>query len=236
MVTLCEASEKAKVIVNKCLEKGYNIDISQLEQLLVLIQGSTLARYNRTFFNQSIIATEDGLIIREIERDFSGYALCFERSLEENMILLEHENDIADSIIERFGVYSANSLKGSIILNLLVKTCYQNGTPTIVPNEFIKDVFIDYGFGQESEKIEYVQTGDKIDFSKKYAHLMPEDVVFPKRWLPNPETGEVSTEHDVFELAETAIENGFVENYCLSDEQVKQIRLIRHYKKNYINK
>lgn len=236
MVTLCEASEKAKVIVNKCLEKGYNIDISKLEQLLVLIQGATLARHNRNFFNQSIIATEDGLRIREIERDFSSYAFCFEETLEENMILLEHENVVADSIVERFGIYSANSLKGSIILNLLAKTCYQNGIPTIVPTEFIKDVFVAYGFGQESEKKEYAQTKDKIDFSQKYAHLMPEDVVFPKRWLPNPETGEVPTEHNVFELAETIVENGAVENYCLSDEQVKQIRLIRHYKKNYISK
>lgn len=234
MVTLCEASEKAKVIVNKCLEKGYNIDISKLEQLLVLIQGATLARHNRNFFNQSIIATEDGLRIKEIERDFSSYAFCFEQPLEENIILLEHEDAIVDSIVERFGVYSANSLEGSIILNLLAKTCYQNGTPTIVPNEFIKDVFVAYGFGQEQEKIEYIQTGDKIDFSKKYAHLINED--FPRRWLPDPETGGVPTEHNVFELAETTVENGFVENHCLSDEQVKQIRLIRHYKKNYVGK
>ena len=217
MVTLCEASEKAKVIVNKCLEKGYNIDILKLEQLLVLIQGATLAKHNRNFFNQSIIATEEDLRIKEIERDFSSYAFCFEQALEENMILLEHENFIADSIVERFGIYNANSLKGAIILNLLAKTCYQNGTPTIVPVEFIKDVFVAYGFGQEPEKREYVQTGEKIDFSQKYANLMPEAGVFPKRWLPNPETGEVPTEHDVFELAETTVENGFVENYCLSD-------------------
>lgn len=236
MVTLCEVSEKAKVIVNKCLEKGYNIDISKLEQLLVLIQGATLARHNRNFFNQSIIATEEGLKIREVERDFASYAFCFEEPLEEKMILLEHENAIVGSIVDRFGIYNANSLKGSIILNLLSKTCYQNGTPTIVPVEFIKEVFVAYGFGQEQEKTEYVQTGDKIDFSQKYAHLMAENGVFPTRWLPNPETGEVPTEHDVFQLAETTVENGFVENYCLSDEQVKQIRLIRHYKKNYVNK
>ena len=234
MVTLCEASEKAKVIVNKCLEKGYNIDISKLEQLLVLIQGATLARHNRNFFNQSIIATEDGLMIREVERDFSSYAFCFEEPLEENIILLENEQVIADNIVERFGIYSANSLKGAIILNLLAKTCYQSGIPTIVPTEFIKDVFVTYGFGQEPEKTEYIQAGDKIDFSKKYAHLICKD--FPTRWLPDPEKGEVPTEHDVFELAETIVENGFVENCCLSDEQVKQIRLIRHYKNNYINK
>lgn len=71
-----------------------------------------------------------------------------------------------------------------------------------------------------------------INFDEKYADLVCED--FPKKWLPSPETGFVPPQHDLVHLAETIAPDGFVEKYCLDEKEVKQIKLIRYYRNNYM--
>ena len=69
-----------------------------------------------------------------------------------------------------------------------------------------------------------------IDFSKKYANLICDDI--PKMRMPDPETGAIVPELDLECLAGRCQEGGFVETYCLSDEDVKQLRKIRNERKN----
>jgi len=69
-----------------------------------------------------------------------------------------------------------------------------------------------------------------IDFRKKYANLINEELL--RKWLPNPETGDIPYEPNLEELAVKTTENGYVEKYCLSSDQVKHLRLIRKLKKD----
>lgn len=73
-----------------------------------------------------------------------------------------------------------------------------------------------------------------IDFSKEYANLICDDI--PKRRTPDPETGAIVQELDLDALADRTREYGFVETYCLSKEDAKQLRKIRSNKRNNQNR
>ncbi len=47
---LCQASEKGKIVVNECLDRGYDIDTLKLEKLLILMHGIMLSAYGDPFF------------------------------------------------------------------------------------------------------------------------------------------------------------------------------------------
>lgn len=231
---LCEASEKGKIVVNKCLDLGYKIEPLKLEQLLILIHGMMLAKYNEPFFKQEIISTEYGLVIREIERDFLEYDSGFEEKLQDYILLSDNEEKTVEYIIKRFGVYNHKLLKDVIILNLLNEISCKEGTSNIIPNQFIREVFLAYNYDNpetKQKKDNYISSSKMIDFSKEYADLVNED--FPKYQLPNPETGYVPKELNLFEIVDRTLEYGFVETYCLSEEEAKKLRLIRSYKKKY---
>lgn len=72
-----------------------------------------------------------------------------------------------------------------------------------------------------------------IDFKEKYKDLICEDI--PLRPTRDPETGAIPQELDLFDLANKITENGFVENYCLSNEDVEQIRKIRKLNKDTLS-
>jgi hypothetical protein len=67
-----------------------------------------------------------------------------------------------------------------------------------------------------------------IDFKEEYKDLICEDI--PLRTTGDPETGAIPQELDLFDLAENTTENGFVEKYCLSDEEGEKLRRIRKVK------
>ena len=62
-------------------------------------------------------------------------------------------------------------------------------------------------------------------FIEEFKDLICEDI--PLRTTGDPETGAIPQELDLFDLAENTTENGFVEKYCLSDEEGKKLRRIR---------
>lgn len=229
-----ELYEKGKIIINNCLEKGYSIEPLKLQQLLILMHGVSLARYNKPFFESAVLVTKNGLILEEIEETFGDYSLGFVERFQECTPLSVTEQAIIDSIISEFGIYDFASLRKMYMLNVLEKDCFQDSKKTIIPNEFIKEVFLDYGFGEKQEEIkteDSVSNGKFIDFSKQYANLCCR--YYPKTWPLDFETGERLPEHDLLELSGRICENGFIEQYCLSDEDAKQIRLIRNYRKKY---
>lgn len=232
-----EICEKGKIVINRCLEKGYSIEPLKLQQLLILMHGVSLAKFNKPFFEEPVLATNYGLALEGIEEEFGEYSLGFQERFQEQLVLEIDEQAILESIILEFGIFDASSLRKMYMLNVLEKACFQNGKKIIVPNEFIREVFVDYGFGEKQEPIKVensTSNGKFIDFSQKYANLWCR--FSPKTWPIDFETGERLPEHDLAQLAGRICENGFIEQCCLSDEDVKQIRLIRNYRQNYLDK
>lgn len=221
--SLCKASEIAKIVINKCLEKGYTMDIIKLQQLLTLIQGDMLAKYNITFFPQDIYFLETPTI-KEILNDISEKKINLEKNKKSNYVLSIEENYVIDEIIKRFGIYNSNTLKTSFIFNILDKIYLKK--EDIIPIEYLKILFLELGFNIKDENKTL-----EVSSKERYSNLTSND--FPRKWLPNPETKYVPTKHDLGKLADTISENGFLENYCLDEDEVKQIKLIRYYRKNY---
>lgn len=143
---LCLASEKGKNIVNKCLEEGYHINTLKLEQLLVLVHGIMLAKYDKAFFNQNVVVAPQGFIIKEVEREFIMYAVEFKEKLPENITLLELEEKIVNYVIKHFGNYDICGLKETPVLKTLKGLCYNWYSLSMVPNQTIKKVFTDFGY------------------------------------------------------------------------------------------
>lgn len=67
-------------------------------------------------------------------------------------------------------------------------------------------------------------------FAEKFEKIVNTEI--PKKWLPNPETGYVPQGQNLMKLALATTEKGFVENYCLADSEVKQLRLQRKFEKS----
>ena len=107
---LCGASEKGKIVVNKCLDKGIKITTLKLEQLLILMQGTCLAKYNEFLFYENIILTPEGLKIEEVDKDFISFAAGFKEKLQEYHSLLDYQNAIIDDIISVYGEKSTLEL------------------------------------------------------------------------------------------------------------------------------
>jgi len=231
---LCKASETAKILINKSLDRGYDIDIIKLQQLLTLIQGTMLARYNKIFFPEDIYCLEF-TIIKEVHHDILSKQIILEKT-NTDYVLSDEEKSIVDEILDRFGIYNHDTLKTTFVLSVLDKLYFNK--EIIIPLDYLKIVFDEFGFGVTKEIKSNI--GDKktsngtfVNFVSKYATLISND--FPKKWLPNPGSNYVPSEPDLGRLVDTIAENGFVEKYCLDKEQVKQLKLIRYYRKNYTN-
>lgn len=229
---LCEASKIAKIIINKCLDKGYNLDFIKLQQLLTLIQGTMLARYGRTFFPQDIYNLETPIIV-EVHKDILTQDINLERNNPKYTMSIEEES-VVEEILERFGIYDCNRLKTCFVLNILDKI--RTEKENIISIEYLKMVFIEFGFDVAKRNKPITDTkresnGKFINFAEKYADLICTD--FPKEWLPNPETGYVPPKHDLGEMADKIAENGFIEKDCLDANETKQLKLIRYYRNNY---
>lgn len=143
---LCGASEKGKIVVNRCLEKGFFINTLKLQKLLILIHGSMLETYQLPFFSQRVIAKPQGLIIPEVDRELIRYTVEFKEKFLEQVSLLEQEEKIVSDIIENFGNYDIARLNEVTVLKVLKGLCYNGYSTNNVPRELIKEVFTDHKF------------------------------------------------------------------------------------------
>lgn len=232
---LCEASEIAKIIINKCLDKRYDLDFVKLQQLLTLIQGTMLARYNRTFFPQDIYNLETPIII-EVHKDILTQDINLEKTNTE-YVFSDEEELVVDEILKRFAPFTCGLIKNAFVFNVLDKI--RTEKETVIPTEYLKLLFLEFGFGvTEKENKESIANSRKSNskflyLASYYADLIYTD--FPRIWLPNPDTGYVPQKHDLAKMAYTVAEKGFIEKYCLDEYEVKQLRLIRHYRKNFVS-
>jgi len=160
---LCDVSEKSKIVVNRCLDLGYEIGVWKLEQLMIIIQGIMLVKYNKPFFEEKIISVTSGLVIRQIERDFIVYTLRFNEKLPEYIYLLEDEEEIVDEVIKKYGDKDYYDLKNSNKIKLLSEICYEKTKMNCVPNEMIKQVFEYYSFSLKNKDLE-----DEVSFQKNW--------------------------------------------------------------------
>lgn len=102
-IILCEASEKGKVVVNHCLNKGCRINTLKLEKLLIIIHGMMLAHHKKPFFKNSIVPTKNGLRIPEVDRDFIINVISFDKKFDEQIAFLDREWEMTEYIINTYG-------------------------------------------------------------------------------------------------------------------------------------
>jgi len=158
----CIASEKGKKIVNKCIDNNIEINTLKLEKLLILVHGKMLSMYQKPFFNENVIATKHGLMIKEVDRDFIRYVFRCNEKLVEYICLLDDEEEVVNSVLREYTNRDGLDLNSVIELKVLSEICYEEGKKNIVPNELIKEVFTRYQFSH----LDVVKNSDE-SFQKK---------------------------------------------------------------------
>ena len=136
-----EATEKSKIIVNKCLEQGYDIGAAKADKLLILTHGIMLSKYQKPLFNQNVVAEKCGLIVREVEKELLSLELeqdnnmfKFYEKLPQYICLLEREEEIMNEIIKKYGNYDVFDIMNDKRLAILNELCYKDDLANIIPN------------------------------------------------------------------------------------------------------
>lgn len=107
---LCKASEIGKIIVNKCLDRGIEINTQKLHKLLVLAQIECIKDSKFPFFSENIEVWDCGVVIREVDEDFRQYGVRFYEHLDEKIILLYSEIEYIDNVINQYGDLTTEKL------------------------------------------------------------------------------------------------------------------------------
>ena len=138
---LCRASEKGKIVVNNCLDRGIKINTLKLEKLLVLMYGKLLSKYEKKLFNQNIICTSNGVKIKEVDNDFMQYCVGFNNKLPEYISLLQSEEYVMNDVLEEYGNLSASELNELYLLKTLKEVFTKENKVNILSPNLIKEVF-----------------------------------------------------------------------------------------------
>jgi len=140
---LCEACEKGKFIVNKCLKNGYDINTEKLEKLLIIMQGEMLRLYRKPFFLQPIIVNDKDVIIPKVEDSFSMYNDGFKERLCEYYHLTKEDQEIMDMVFASYAQMDINDLNEKREINILKSLYIENEWGlNIISNDQIKNIFI----------------------------------------------------------------------------------------------
>lgn len=149
------ASEKGKMIINECLDRGYWISAIKLEKLLIIAHGTMLSEYQKTLFDEDIVSVEHGLIIPETEKDF--LMNDFKEKMYLNIPLLQIEKIVINNVLEKYAHLDFLKLNALNPLRVLHELSYKEGEKNLVSNRLIKDVFgyyapYDFDSARENEK------------------------------------------------------------------------------------
>ena len=139
---MCKASELAKYTINECLVRGYKIDTPKVQKMLTLMNGKFLAEHGQTLFPENIEVWECGVAIRKVNSDFKSYAFGITEHQECYLALLDNEKAIIHSVIDEFGENDVFEINQDPRL-LYIKNTYYDQKPVIVPNDFIRKVFLE---------------------------------------------------------------------------------------------
>lgn len=143
---MCKACELGKVVINRCREQNYNISISKLHKLLILMHGEYLAKYQKPLFPENVICWGCGVAIKEVEIEFLPYDFSSDEYLPEYIAVLNSEKEIINNVLEQFGNLDIFEIKADPrLMELVTKYPYIEGSKTIIPNEEIQRVFVSYG-------------------------------------------------------------------------------------------
>ena len=70
---MCKAREVSKVIINKCLSRGFSLTAPKLQKLLVVMQGKCLSEHDKELFKEEVLAWSCGVAVKEVNSDFKNY-------------------------------------------------------------------------------------------------------------------------------------------------------------------
>ena len=107
---MCKASEIGKIIVNKCLQNGIEINTQKLQKLLVLVQIECIKDSGFPLFSEDIRIWDCGVAIKEVDEDFRQFGTQFTTEFNENIVLLDSEMQYIDNIINTYGSLTASQL------------------------------------------------------------------------------------------------------------------------------
>lgn len=139
---MCKASELAKHTINECLVRGYKIDTPKLQKLLTLMNGRFLAKHGQALFPENIEVWECGVAIRKVNNDFKTYAFGITEHQECYLALLDNEKEVVYSVIDQYGANDVFEINQDPHLTY-IKDAYYEQRPVIVPNDFIRKVFLE---------------------------------------------------------------------------------------------
>lgn len=124
----CLANLIGRNVVNKCLEKGYSINTLKLEKLLIVMQGVALAGTGKPMFQEAIVPSKTGgLRIKEIYEEFIAGSAGFEDKVDEWIVLLEKQESVVDSVLNKCGKLDALDISDKYGLNKLNHQLLEDG-------------------------------------------------------------------------------------------------------------
>lgn len=140
---MCKASEIGKIIVNKCLQNGIEINTQKLQKLLVLVQVECIRDSGFPLFSEDISFWDCGVVIKEVDEDFRQFGIQFTTGFEENIILLDSEMQYIDNVINIYGNLTASQLNSLPINQKVISmgTKHENETYAHVTAERMAEEF-----------------------------------------------------------------------------------------------
>lgn len=118
----------APIIINECIDRGYQINTSKVIKLLYYMQKLHIQKYGEPIFTNEIIAGESGPFISDIANMLSWGVLGFDKKIENICTtLLESHEDVASIVLEKYGALTSMELMKKSIEDIVYKTIWQDG-------------------------------------------------------------------------------------------------------------
>lgn len=143
---MCKSCELAKIITNECYNRSFPISAAKLQKLLVLMHGEHLAENDKVLFPENVVRWKCGVAIKEVELKFLLHDFSKKESMPEKIAVLKTEEIVIKKVLDEYGNQDVLEInKDRRLEKLTTLYPFVEGQKTIIPNEVIKKVFIDYG-------------------------------------------------------------------------------------------
>ena len=92
------------------------------------MQGVTLAGTGKSMFNEAIVPSKTGgLRIKEVYQEFIANGMVFDEEVDEWIVLLERQESVVDSVLNKCGELNAFDISEKYGLNKLNNQLLQDG-------------------------------------------------------------------------------------------------------------
>ena len=149
----CMVSEIGKIVSNKCLNQNISLNTLKLERLLILMQIEYIRTTRKAFFQESIVVPNQyNTKIKEIDEDFLPYAVNMNKIPNnlrfcESINLLIKQEEIVDSVINKYGNLDSFELEKTLDIQLIHKISEELNVQNLQPP------LIFYGLGRFTDTI-----------------------------------------------------------------------------------